>query len=105
MAKKMSRRQKKEQEAQKRREEQETVRREILLHAQGLAEEINLRLLAEEPALTGGQEVLFAESVAVTDICFPPEKKSRFLKPRKWAGTLLALLQNLLHIKSKKRKG
>ena len=75
MAWKMSRRKRKEQKLQERGEEQERVRREILRQAETLAEELNLRLLTEQKT---DAEILFVESVTVTDICFPTEKKHRF---------------------------
>lgn len=63
------------QEAQEQIEEQNRIRREILQYTQELAEEINLRLLLDQE-----ENLLFLESIAVTEICFPkPQKKPGFL--------------------------
>lgn len=65
------RKQKKEELRKAMEEEKKRLLREILLHAEHLAENMNFRLLLE----TEGAEVLFVEKVAVTDIRYPQEKK------------------------------
>lgn len=81
-------------------EERERNRRYILLHGEEMAEELNLRLILEaEPGISLGNkvslqkllsengldslwgelcnqgEILFVESITVTDIWYPSEKK------------------------------
>ena len=76
-------------------EANEYFRRQILNHADTLAEEMNLRLfLCEESVLP--QRVLFVESATVTDIVFPHGKTGIFGRMgraiRRLFGRLCALL-------------
>ena len=77
----------KKQEAQERVLEQDRIRREILRYTQELAEEINLRLLLDREMPQRclqdtflPENILFLESITVTEIRFPePQKESGFL--------------------------
>lgn len=75
--KKLSAKKQREQEIK---QGQESICREILRHAQTLAEEMNVRLLLE----TGAGDVLFVECVTVTDIRFPDSRKHIFEKIGAW---------------------
>ncbi len=81
------------------REEQEWFRKEIYRHADGLAAEMNLRLLLDEETgsadvwreLCGHDMLLFVEDIAITDICYPKAaRKPSFLrqKLRYWLGRI-----------------
>lgn len=57
--------------------EKELLEREILLWARDLAWEMNLRLLLDEELGVGKEDrILFVESVSVTGIQVPAERKS-----------------------------
>lgn len=59
--------------------ERERLRQDIFLHAQELAAEMNLRLLLDrELGLGGGKKVFYVESVTVTSIIYPVERRQGF---------------------------
>ena len=59
--------------------EKERLQQDILLHAQELAAEMNLRLLLDrELGLGGGKKVFYVESVTVTSIIYPVERREGF---------------------------
>lgn len=55
------------------------LQQDILLHAQELAEEMNLRLLLDrELGLGEEKNVFYVESVTVTSILYPIERRENF---------------------------
>ena len=59
--------------------ERERLRQDIFLHAQELAAEMNLRLLLDrELGLGGEKNVFYVESVTVTSIIYPVERRQGF---------------------------
>ena len=61
------------------RQERERFRQEILHHVRNLAEEMNLRLLLDgEPNPVGEDDVLFVESITVTGIAYPVNRRKSY---------------------------
>ena len=59
--------------------ERERLQQDILLHAQELAAEMNLRLFLDRELGLGGEENMFyVESVTVTNIIYPVERREGF---------------------------
>lgn len=86
--------------------ERERLQQDILLHAQELAAEMNLRLLLDRELGLGGEENMFyVESVTVTNIIYPVERRQGFFAwiKSKFKDTL-TYFGGLLHPKSR-RKG
>ena len=81
MSKTMSR---KERSLEERRLEIGRFQREIFAHAQNLAAEMNLRLmLDEEIGLRGEDSILFVESVVVTTIAYPMQRRKSYFQRAK----------------------
>lgn len=74
------------------RQEKEDMRREILLHARTLADEINLRMLMEIEA----EEMLFVECITVTQIHFPDSRKNILKRIAAWLRKTWERFRNTL---------
>lgn len=87
----------KERELEQRRLEMERLKQEVLLHAQELAAEMNLRLLLDGETVEGGEdEMLFVESVIVTGIAYPVKRrKSLFGRAKSLMKKILTYMVRL----------
>ena len=98
MSKKMSR---KEESLEERRLEIERFQREVFTHAQNLAAEMNLRMMLDEELGFGGEDsILFVESVIITTIAYPVQRRKSYFQRAK---SLLRKICSMIHDKKKKR--
>lgn len=82
--------------------DQEETARQILLHAEGLAEEINLRLWLEEwhdagEEVMGERTMLFVESVTVDDIQYPARPGGPFRRLGRLLKRILKRIRRVFH--------